>query len=225
VTSLAAQPNADQRRTLIQIGITAETGGAITVYDTAPIYVADVTSQLYDLIFALGTFVSAGAQMTTNGANLNLNLTAGTVFVGGRNYKNDISNPHNIAAPAETPITFRHILRTGAGLATTSTVDVTHYDNAGVLTLVGGGANTSTVMRVFLFGTGQAGNQVLIQYGDQTFGTLAAAAASIGSTPYTVNPSLVSGTLIGWIIVSKSSTSLQDTSTATLILANRFDRP
>jgi len=225
VTSLAAAPTADQRRTSIQIGITAENAGTIVVYDTAPTYMADIGAQLYDLIFALGAFVSSGAQITTNGANLNLNLTAGTMFVGGRNYKNDTANPHNVTVPAETPLTFRHILRTGAGLTATTTVDVGHYDNAGVLTAVPGGVNTSTVMRMYLFGTGQAGNQVIIQYGDQVFSTLALAAQSIGATPFAVNPSLASGTLLGWLIVSKSATSLQDTSTATLILANRFDRP
>lgn len=225
VTSLASQPNADQRRSSIQIGITAQLAGALAVTDTAPTYMADIGAQLYDLLFALGTFVSSGAQITTNGANLSLNLTAGSIFVGGRNYKNDTANPHNITVPAETPLSFRHILRTGGGLPNTTTLDVTHYDNAGVLTAIPGGVNTSTVMRVYLFGTGTAGNQVLIQYGDQVFSTLAAAASSIGNTPFTINPALSSGALVGWVIVSKSSASLQDTATATILLANKFDRP
>jgi len=224
ITSLATQPTADQRRSLIQIGITAENAGSIVVFDTAPIYVADVTSQLYDLIFALGTFVSSGANITSNGANLQMNLSAGTIFVGGRNYKNDISNPHNITVPAETPLTFRHILRAGSGLALTSTLDVTHFDSSGTLTLVGGGANSSTVMRVYLFGTGAATNQVIVQYGDTVFSTLDNAAASINTIAFAENPSLASGALLGWMCVSKSCTSLLDASTARFIPAHRFDR-
>ena len=225
ITSLPAQPTADQRREMVQLGITAENGGSIVVVDTAPLYVADIGAQLYDLIFALGTFVSSGSSISSNGVNLSLNLSAGTLFVGGRNYKNDTANPHNITVPAETPITFRHILRTGSGLSTATTVDVTNYDSAGVLTAVGGGANSSTVMRVYLFGTGQVANQVIIQYGDTVFSTLAAASASIGSAPFPQNPSLASGALLGWLCVSKSCTSLQDSSTAVFIPANRFDRP
>lgn len=222
ITSLPAQPTADQRRTLIQIGITAENAGTIVVFDTAPIYVADIGAQLYDLIFSLGTFISSGAQVFPNGANLNLNLTTGTIFVGGRNYKNDTSNPHNIIVPAETPITFRHILRSGAGLALTSTVDVGHYDNAGVLTVIGGSVNSSTVLRLFLFGTGTAGNQVIVQYGDTVYPTLSEAIVSIGTVPYTVNPSLASGAFLGWLSVTRTCTNLQDTATALFTPAHRF---
>lgn len=225
ITSMATQPNADQRRTSIQIGITAETAGVVTVFDTAPIYVADIGAQLYDLIFALGTFVSSGAQIVPNGVNLNMNLTAGTIFVGGRNYKNDLANPHNITVPAETPLQFRHILRSGAGLALTNTLDVGRYDNAGVLTVVPGGLNASTVMRVYLFGTGAAANQVIIEYGDVVYSTLAAAQAAIGTYPFPTNPSLASGALLGWWIVSKSATSLQDSSTSIFLPASRFDKP
>src|SRR5213076_440763 len=92
ITSMAAQPNADQRRAVIQIGITAENAGSIVVFDTAPIYVADIGEQLYDLIFSLGTFVSSGGDISPNGANLQMNLSTGTIFVGGRNYKNDTAN-------------------------------------------------------------------------------------------------------------------------------------
>lgn len=224
VTSLAAQPTADQRRSLIQIGITAENSGTIVVYDTAPTYMADIGAQLYDLIYALGTFVSSGASITPNGANLQMNLSSGTIFVGGRNYKNDTANPHNVTVPAETPVQFRHILRSGSGLTLTSNLDVTHYDAGGVLTLVGGGANSSTVMRVYLFGTGAAGNQVIVQYGDAVYSTLDNAAASINTIAFAENPSLLSGALLGWMCVSKSCTSLQDTSTARFIPAHRFDR-
>lgn len=222
VTSLPAQPTADERRVFIQLGITAENAGSIVVVDTAPLYVADIGAQLYDLIFSLGTFISSGAQVFPNGANLNLDLTAGTIFVGGRNYKNDISNPHNIATPAETPISFRHILRSGAGLGLTSTVDVANYDNAGVLTAVGGGVNSSTVLRLFLFGTGTAGNQVIVQYGDIVYPTLPDAIVSIGTVPYTVNPSLASGALLGWLCVTRACTDLQDTATALFTPAHRF---
>jgi len=224
ITSMAAQPNADQRRAVIQIGITAENAGSIVVFDTAPIYVADIGAQLYDLIFSLGTFVSSGGDISPNGANLQMNLSTGTIFVGGRNYKNDTANPHNITVPSETPVTFRHILRAGGGLALTSTLDVTHYDNAGALTLIGGGTNSATVFRIFLFGTGTATNQVIIQYGDAIYSSLDAAAASINTVAYAENPSLASGALLGWMVVTKSCTSLLDTSNARYIPAHRFDR-
>ena len=103
-------------------------------------------------------------------------------------------------------------------------MDVTHYDNAGALTLIGGGTKSATVFRIFLFGTGTATNQVIIQYGDAIYSSLDAAAASINTVAYAENPSLASGALLGWMVVTKSCTSLLDTSNARYIPAHRFDR-
>jgi hypothetical protein len=104
---------------------------------------------------------------------------------------------------------------------------VANYDpgGLGVVTPVGGGANRSTNFRVWGFASPTTGDQVTIQYGQNTYSTLALAADSIGTGSYIPNPLFVDGALLGWISVIRSATNLSDPNQAIFTRAGKFATP
>jgi hypothetical protein len=137
------------------------------------------------------------------------------------------TNPHESPSPAQTPATFRRILRTASTPTPppVTTIDPTRYDNNGILTLVPGGTNTSTIQRVWLFATNVTTAQIAVQYGQQTYGSLAAAVAAVGKEPFTPAPVASVGALIGYIAMIRTATNLSDPAQATFIRAGKFATP
>ena len=127
---------------------------------------------------------------------------------------------------AQTPAQFRRATSTTTVFPLpVTTIDPANYDVGGVITPVPGGANVSTIQRVFVFAQDSAADQLVVQYGQRTYSSLTAAVAGIGVEPYVVNPAFV-GSLVGWIAVIKSATDLSDPSQATFVPAiSKFARP
>lgn len=231
VIQQAAKPGPVQQRTHILLGVTAHTGGVIGVAETIPIILPSVGNQLVDLMDSLGTFSISGNRITANGANLMLNQSGGTMFA--RAFSHYVAgvftqNPHTSTTAVQTPATFIQI--TGSATtapALTQTLDVANFDNAGVITPVGGGANQSTILRVFLFANTNANFQLIVQYGQATYSSLSAAVNAIGAEPFTVNPSFVqgNGALIAYIAVTRTATNLSDTAQAMIVAAGKFATP
>jgi len=90
---------------------------------------------------------------------------------------------------------------------------------------VGGGANTSTIQRVYVFATNLPSNQLIVQYGQQTYGSLSAAIAAIGAGTFLPNPTTVNGALIGYIAVTRTATNLTDPTQAAFVNAGKFATP
>lgn len=219
-------PTATQRRQMIFLGGTVVQGGALVTAQTLPVIPSQPANQLADLMQGLGGFNTSGNVLNPNGATLTISKTAGTVFTRAFNQDANYLDPHDSVLPAQTPVTFRHITRlAGSASGPLTALDVTHYDNGGVLTLVGGGVNTSTNFRVFAFPVSDVTAQVLIQYGQNTYASLAAAVAAIGHGTYVVNPNAVGGALLGWISVIRSATNLSDPTQATFTFAPKFAVP
>lgn len=227
VTSLTAQPTADQRRTLVQLGTTAIVGGVVQNVVSAPAYTPQSNEQLYDFMYNTGSFVASGATFAANGANLLFNLIGGTIQSTAFNYAADPNNPSTvpITAAAPSPFFYATQLANSEVQAPGNLIDPTHWDNAGTLTLLGTNT-TASIQRVYLFGTRNTATQVAIQYGQATYTSLANAKAALGLEPFTVNPDFVDGgILLGWIITTKQCTSLLDTTNALLVDAGRFAAP
>jgi hypothetical protein len=231
VIQQAAKPDVSQRRTHILLGVTAHTGGVIGVSQSVPVVLANPVGQLHDLMEALGAFVISGGVISPNGANLQLNQSAGTIFARSFNhYDNNVltNNPHVVATQAQAPVQFIQILQnTTVAPAITTVVDVANYDNGGVLTPVGGGANQSQILRVWQFANDPP-FQTVITYGQSTYASLSAAVAAIGAgNNYTVNPYFVEGNggLVGYIAVVKTATDLSNPAQAVFVRAGKFPTP
>lgn len=206
VIQQAAKPDPEQRRTHILLGVTAHTGGVIGVEQTLPVILPGVANQLTDLMEALGAFNISGNIISPNGANLQFNHGAGTMFARAFNHYNNgvlTRNPHVCTTQAQTPAQFIQITRSATTAPPiTSTLDVANYDNAGVITPIGGGSGSSS--------------------------SLANATAAIGANPsFVVNPTFNSGNgaLIAYIAVTRTATNLSDPSQATIVAAGKFAAP
>jgi hypothetical protein len=222
----AAQPTPAQRRQNAVLGLTLTQGGVILVDQTLPTIPSQVGNQLADLMDSLGPFIDAGCVMTPNGVNRSINLSLGDTFSRAFSQVPDYEDPHNAVISAQTPIQFRHITRvTGSAGLLTNLLNVGFYDLGGVVTPVGGGANTSTNFRVWGFANNTVTEQILIQYGQNTYASLAAAVAGIGSGNYIVQPATSLGALIGWITVTRTATNLSDPTQAVFTKSPKFPIP
>lgn len=230
VIQQASKPTNTQRRTHIVLGATAQQAGVIFIDQTLPVILEQPMNQLVDLMDALGPFSIEGNTISPNGANLQINQSAGRVFARAFNHFSGAiptRDPHVSTTQAQAPAQFRYITSTSTvfGLPV-SAVDVANYDNAGVITLVGGGAGRSTVQRVWLFAANVGADQLIVQYGGTVYASLAAALDSIGQTGHTVNPLIPgNGALIAYLVVTHTATDLSDTAQARIILAGKFDTP
>jgi hypothetical protein len=225
----ATEPSNEQRRSHLVLGVTAQAGGSIFVDQTLPTVLAQPINQFMDLLTALGPFSITGNLITPNGANLMVNHSAGSLFSKSANhYAGSLltRNPHVVPTLAQTPAQYRYITATGLAFGVLrNTIDVANYDLGGVITPVGGGSSTSTIQRVWLFATNNAAAQLAVQYGQVTYPTLANAIDAIGQSGHVVNPQLRAGTLIAYVVVTRTATNLSDTAQARIFLASKFATP
>lgn len=223
-------PTPEQRRTHLVLGLTAFLEGAITVAQTLLTSLSQPVNQLADLMDSLGSFSISGNRITPNGTNLSINMSAGRMFA--RAFSHYVSgtrtnSPHIIDTVAESPVQFRYITQSGTAFGPLiTTMDVANFDNAGVITPIGGGANTSSIHRLWLFGSSTAGAQLAFQYGQNTYSSLSAAVNAIGSGAHIVNPIMTaSGALLAHIAVTRAATNLSDPAQAVIVTAGKFAAP
>lgn len=230
VVQQAAKPTNTQRRTHLVLGATAQEAGVIFVDQSLPVIINQPVNQMIDLMDALGPFSITGNLITPNGVNLNINQSAGSMFARAFNHFAGVvptRDPHISLTQAQAPAQFRYITASGTMFGPLVTaVDAANFDNAGVITPVGGGAGSSTVQRVWLFATNNAANQLAIQYGQTTYTSLAAAIDAIGQTGHVVNPLILgNGALIAHIVVTRTAANLSDTAQCRIFMAGKFAAP
>lgn len=224
----ATRPTPTQRRQMVFLGLTLTQGGIIVVDQTIPTIPSQMNNQLVDLMDGLGPFSTVGNVLSPNGANLSINKSAGTLFARGFSQVPTYEDPHNATLPVQTPMNFRHITAlVGSAGPLTTLLNVTQYDpnGLGVLTPVGGGANTSTNFRIFGFANNTVNEQILVQYGQNTYASLAAAVAGIGGGNFVQQAATLSGALLGWISVTRTATNLSDPTQAVFTKAPKFATP
>lgn len=217
-----------QRRQSLQIGFVITEGGVAIVDQTIPVVPSQLNNQLVDLMNTLGPFIETGGQISPNGATLTFNRATGTIFTRAFSQVPTYLNPHLATLTAQSPTTFRHMTALfpfASGV--TSTLNVGSYDpgGAGVVTPVGGGANTSTNFRVWAFANNTVNEQILVQYGQNAHASLTAARAAIGSGSYIPTPLSTGGALLGWISATHTATNLSDPTQAVFTQASKFATP
>lgn len=226
VTAQPFRPTDAERRTSIQLGVTGSTIGPGVLFNvqTTPVVLQQPAEQFADLLYGLGPFSKTGNMMSANGPNLTVNKSAGEVFAASFGYPTAPAAPNHVVSPAETPMTFRYSTRlSGSQGPLTTLFDPSNYDVGGVITPVPGGASTSTITRVYLFGTGIAGAQLALQYGQNTFASLTIALDNVGAGSFVENPDYFGiGILIGYIVSVKSATALNNAAQAVFVRAGKF---
>lgn len=219
-----ARPSNTQRRTHIVLGVSAQAGGVIFVAESVQTILPQLNAQFGDLLESLGAFNVSGNIVTANGANRMINQSAGILFSRSSDRSGDPEDPHLRATLSQAPAQWRYSLRNTTVFPPNVTViDPTMYDNNGVLTAVGGGANTSTVQQVWVFPTGNVNDQMAVQYGQTTYGSLSAAVAAIGKGSFTPNPQFTgAGPVVVYVAVTRTATDLSDPAQATFVMASKL---
>ncbi len=221
------RPGNAQNRTHLTVGVTALVGGVIVTDQTLPVILPGLGNQVVDLMDSLGPFVVNGNQITPNGANLRLNHASGALFSRAWNHFSGsvlTNDPHVSTTISQTPAAFRYGTRntTVFGAPVTS-IDVANFDVAGVITPIGGGANTSTIHRLWLFAANTAAEQMTAQYGQTAYSSLSAAVNAVGSGAYTTNPAFLgNGALVAYIVATRTATNLSDPTQAMIVQPSKF---
>jgi len=176
-------------------------------------------NQLRDLMEAIGYINLSGNVISANGANLQLNKTAGVLMVPGASAETDPKDPNKNTLSALTALTFAYSTQTGTLNPLQTAINPAVYDNAGTVTSIPGSSNKATNLRVYL----APANNIFILYGQQVYSTLSAAVAAVQSDSWVV-PQLVKDVslLIGTISVIKGATALNNPAQAVFTIADKF---
>ena len=185
---------------------------------TQPDVLQSPLSQLRDVWQPI-RLVNDGFTAIANGANLNFNTTAGTLFGLGIGYGTNPNSPSSLAISAKTPATFQYRTQIGGVNTDLTSIDPTKYDNAGTLTTVAGTGAHATNQRIFLLQNGK----IRVQYGQTDYTTLANAIAGIQSESFSTYAGIKDyGILIGILTVRKDATNLSDPAKAQFFNVTKF---
>jgi len=219
-------PTPQQRRENIFLGkILHPTRNEIQNVSNTVDYDVSPMSALRDLWVPL-KLINQGVIISANGANLSINSSAGALWGNGIGWVTNQLDPNQVVIAGQSPVTFQYRTRLGVitgGTApytgNTTFIDPNNYDLNGVVTAIGGGFNSSTNQRVYLFPTGL----IRIQYGQQVYPSLAAAVAGSQTEQFVEYPSnRDTGILIGIISVQKSVTTLNNSANAVFNFVSKF---
>ena len=208
----------EQRRSLIVLGAVIHSNlTTINVLNNISAPSNASTNQLHDFIEAVGALNLTGNKYTANGANLQLNKSAGLIFKLGSNFANDWKNPHELAQTAGTSLTFRYRTQNGTEGSDRINLDPALYDLNNVLTSVPN--NKFTIQTVTMFQSGLT----RIQYGQNVYDDLATAKNAVFTRNFVLEPnSKENGIIRAYIIMRNTTTSLQTVADADILEAQKF---
>ena len=210
--------DAADRRNYIILGVVVHVNKTIvdTVNNEQSV-AGNVASQISDLMEGIGFVNKSGNVFSANGANLNVDKTAGEIMNHGVNWDVDPLTPHHKTLAALTALTFQYRFQDGTNGATGTVIDPDIYDVGGTSTTVTN--NKFTVQRIYSF----VSNNVKIQPGQVQYNNLADAKAAIQTENFITEPSIAAnGLLRGFLVVKKGCTDLTNTSEAFFLPAGKF---
>lgn len=234
VSQQSGRPTPLQLRTRLVLGVIVYDPGTQTIFIalSAANDPTQVANNWADHADALGPFKISGLRLTANGTNLSLNLSQGAIFSRGfQRYSTDTGlltqNPNRVDVASRNAFTFRRSTRNFTGAEPqVVTINPTQYDLNGTLTAVGGGSGTATIQRVWMAANGVVGNDIVVQYGQQTYSSLSAAVSAIGASSFEIATGVeTNAILVGHIAVIRTATNLSDPLQAILVTSGKFPTP
>jgi hypothetical protein len=194
-----------QRRSIITLGVAVHVNlTTVDAVNNEQQISYNAMSTSYDLAESIGFFNINGNVFSSNGANVNIDKTVGTIFKMGSNYDTDINNPHQRTLSSLAAATFQYRFSDGSNGVTGIAIDPDNLDDgAGGLTAVGN--NQWSVQRIYSF----TSNNVKIQRAQFDYATSDAAISAIGTEGFVTEPSIVAnGLLRGYLVLKKGVADL-----------------
>jgi hypothetical protein len=183
-----------------------------------PDFIQSPLSQLRDMFTPIN-LINGGIYPSANGANLSFNTSAQYLYGLGINFAANPLSPDTIYVSGTAPCTFQYRTQTGGTSSNTTFIDPTKYDLNGVITTIPGGGATSTNQRIYLVQNGV----FRVQYGQQTYASLAAAVAGIQNEQFVEFPNFNNDAiLIGILSLRKDTTDLTNTTRALFFNVSKF---
>jgi len=212
-------PTPQERREKIFLGkVVHPTRTSITSINQTVDFDVSPMSALRDLWVPL-KLINQGILVSPNGANLNINTSAGILWGNGIGWTTNQLKPNNVSLSGSSPTTFQYRTQTGGTFTNTTTIVPTNYDLNGVVTAIPGGGARSTNQRIYLFPTGL----IRIQYGQEWYADLTKAVAGITSEPFVEYPNnSANAILIGILSLRKDATDLSDDTQAIFSFVSKF---
>lgn len=222
-------PTPEQRRSLIELGLTAYDGVTMFVYDqTLPVPLNQPLNQLMDLMDTLGPFNAGGNAVSAVPGTLSFRKTAGTIFSRSFNYIPNPANPHISNIFGQDPVNFQYNTRNQFSESPPplfTVLDPANYDSGGVVTPVPN-ATDWTIQRVWAYPLNDIQQQVRVQYGQEVFPTKTDAVEAIGNVDFIPNPEASQfGVLLAHFVMRADATDLTNPAQADLQRAGKFDSP
>lgn len=191
-----------QRRSITSLGAVIHSNMAIVnATNDISSTVRSNGNQVQDLMQAIGPLNLTGNVYSANGANLNIDKTAGTIFKFGSNFHTNVDDPHSVSLVAGTAITFRYRTSTGVETADTTSILPNVYESApGVLTAVPALINTWHIQRISIFQSGLT----RIQYGQAVYASMGSAIDGIQTEAFTTETNIAeNGILRCYLVINR----------------------
>ena len=210
-------PTSAERKAKLWLGKVGHPTGTITTVGNEPDFITSPLAQYRDLAQAFG-YVNNGVFPYANGANLNINITQGTIFGDGINFVTSKTNPDYVTMGPNTAATFMYRTQNGGSTGGVTLIDPTKYDNAGTITTVPSN-NNATIQ--YIYAVPPLG--FIIQYGQTVYATFNDAIAAVGKDATVVYPNLINNaTLIGVLVTTKDATALNNTAKSLFFRADKL---
>lgn len=201
-------PTSTERKAKIWLGKVSHPSGSVTLVIDEPDYITSPMAYSRDLLQALGGYINGGVYPIENGSNLNMNITGGYIMGDGINFTTSKTSPNMLNMGPNIPATFSERTRVGGVTAGVTVHSVGFYDANGDATpdAIPGGGNTSALHYIFAV----PGQGYIVQYGQNTYSTLANAIAAIGKETFVKWSNLDNNAiLIGVLAAQKNATTLR----------------
>ena len=210
---------ASQRRSIIPIGVVVHSDNTtVLLVNNLQNTGLQVGNQTRDLMEALGFFSVSGNIISANGANLNMDKSAGIAFKAGSNFTTDRDDPHTLSLPLQSALTFRYRAQDSVEESDTIAFDPYYIDVGGEKRPLSGDLKAG-VQRVYIFPSGA----IRVQRGQEQFNNLSQAIEMAGDEAFTPEPNISqNGLLLALIAHTRNCSDLTDASQAKIFHASRF---
>lgn len=192
-----------QRRSLAILGAVIHSNHVnINVTNEIKAPIVAPTNQLHDFIRAIGSLNLSGNVYSANGANLQLDKSAGQIWGLGINGGN-FMDPHRLTLSGQTGLTFRYRLSNGTEFADTNVLNPTQYESApGVLTALSNN-NRWSIQHINIFQSGLS----RVQYGQHEYTSFDQAIAKMFTDSFTVEQNIAENSIFRAYVVTKKTTT------------------
>jgi len=236
--SIVQQTNAwgstdiNQWDTQIHLGVVLTLSGSVsTGVFNSPQISYGYPQKTDDFTRAFGPLKISGHTLQASGSGLSIQKTGGTSFREGANYNINPSHPSTVVENAITASKiYRYymsgstaVIDTGVNNAGYTTLDITKYNNNGVLTSLAGSYNNQfTLQRVFWVPNSPT-NAFLVYYGNAVYTTLLDAINAVNTEAFTEAPNTALNAIqLATIVIEGDSTNLTTANKCTIVQAGLF---